>query len=218
MKRRIKKQLKEDEFVSGLGRFFEFAKAWRKELTYALVGIVVLAAIWGGIQILKSAQVRKESAVLGEIFALRADLAKNPQNASKLEAFTGRGKFGRVASIQLASHWIEQGDMAKAKSALAAIPSGTRDFYYYQAQDLKAQIAILQGAFDEAVSILKPIEEAKPKEYALDAVWYRHAEALEKKGDKAEALKLYKKVQDEYPQSYFGYDAGQKVRKLEAAD
>jgi hypothetical protein len=40
---------------------------------------------------------------------------------------------------------------------------------------------------------------------------------LEKKGDRAEALKVFKKIQEEYPQSYYGYDAGLRARKLEPA-
>jgi hypothetical protein len=51
----------------------------------------------------------------------------------------------------------------------------------------------------------------------LDAVLFRHAEALEKKGSIPEALIMYKKLQEEYAQTYYGYDASLRVRKLEGA-
>jgi predicted negative regulator of RcsB-dependent stress response len=217
MKREIKKKLKEDEFVDSFGWVVSFVQKWKKELTIAAVVIVGVAVLWAGAQVLNGAQNRKNSAALGEILALRNDLAKNPQNLSKLEALAQKGKFARVASAQLAAYWVEQGALDKAEKALAGASTGPRDFFYYQAQDLSGQIAVLKGEYDKAVKILQAIEDAKPKEYNLDAVLYHKAEALEKKGDTAGALALYKRIQTEYAQSYFGYDAGQKTRKLEAA-
>jgi predicted negative regulator of RcsB-dependent stress response len=217
MKREIKKKLKEDEFVDSFGWVVNFVQKWRKELTIAAVVIVGVAVLWAGAQVLNGAQNRKNSAALGEILALRNDLAKNPQNLSKLEALAQKGKFARVASAQLAAYWVEQGALDKAEKALAGASAGPRDFFYYQAQDLSGQIAVLKGEYDKAVKILQAVEDAKPKDFNLDAVLYHKAEALEKKGDAAGALALYKRIQTEYAQSYFGYDAGQKTRKLEAA-
>jgi predicted negative regulator of RcsB-dependent stress response len=217
MTREIKKKLKEDEFVDSFGWVVSFVQKWRKELTIAAAVIVGVAVLWAGAQVLNGAQNRKNSAALGEILALRNDLDKNPQNLSKLEALAQKGKFARVASAQLAAYWVEQGALDKAEKALAGASAGPRDFFYYQAQDLSGQIAVLKGEYDKAVKILQAVEDAKPKDFNLDAVLYHKAEALEKKGDAAGALALYKRIQTEYAQSYFGYDAGQKTRKLEAA-
>ena len=124
---------------------------------------------------------------------------------------------GRVASISLATYWMEQGQNDKALAALSAIEDTPKDFHYYQARDLAAQIALLKGDAAGALAILDTIEAAKPKDFNLDAVLFHKAEALEKKGDKAAALALFKKIQTDYAQSYFGYDAGLRVRKLESA-
>jgi predicted negative regulator of RcsB-dependent stress response len=217
MKREIKKKLKEDEFIDGFSWLVDFVQNWRKELIIAAAVVVGLAVLWTGAQVINGVQNRKNSAALGEIVALGADLGKNPQNLSKLEVLAQKGKFARVASAQLAAYWVEQGALDKAEKALAGVSGGTRDFFYYQAQDLAGQIAVLKGEYDRAVKILQAVEDAKPKDYNLDAVLYHKAEALEKKGDAAGALALYKRIQTEYAQSYYGYDAGQKTRKLEAA-
>jgi predicted negative regulator of RcsB-dependent stress response len=217
MKREIKKQLKEDEFVDGFSWLVDFIQKWKKEFIIAASAIIGLAVLWTGVQVLNGIQNRKDSAVLGEVLALRAGLANNPQNLSKLETLARKGKFARVAAAQLASYWVEQGDLNKAEKALAGIGAGPHDFFYYQAQDLAAQIALLKGDSGRAIKILQAIEEAKPKDYNLDAVLYHRAEALEKKGDAAGALALYKRIQTEYAQSYYGYDAGQKIRKLETS-
>ncbi|MCX6578343.1 MAG: tetratricopeptide repeat protein [Candidatus Aminicenantes bacterium] len=217
MKRKIKKQLKEDELVTGFQKFLEFAKTWQKEIIIFAVVVAVLAALYGSFQLIRAQQAKKESRRVGEILALRADLAKNPQNVAKLEQLGGTEKAARLAFISLATYWIEQGNLDKALASLAKIKDIPKDFFYYQAQDLTAQVEILKGRYDQAIQILKKIEEAKPKDYLLDVVLYHHAEALEKKGQPKEARDLYKKVQDEYAQTYFGYDASAKVKKLESA-
>jgi predicted negative regulator of RcsB-dependent stress response len=217
MKRKIKKQLKEDELVTGFQKFLEFAKTWQKEVIIFAVVVAVLAALYGSFQLIRAQQTKKESRRVGEILALRADLAKNPQNVAKLEQLGGTEKAARLAFISLATYWIEQGNLDKALASLAKIKDNPKDFFYYQAQDLTAQVEILKGRYDQAIQILKKIEEAKPKDYLLDVVLYHHAEALEKKGQPKEARDLYKKVQDEYAQTYFGYDASAKVKKLESA-
>ncbi len=216
MKRKIKKQLKEDELVTGFEKFLGFVRAWQKEVIISGIVVAVLAAFYGGVQLIKSQQARKESRRVAEILALRADLAKNPQDVAKLEQLAGTGKAGRLASISLATYWIEQGDWDKALASLAKVEASSKDFFYYQAQDLKAQVEILKGNYDQAIQILTKIEEAKPKDFLLDVILYHHAEALEKKGSLKEAQELYKKIQDEYAQTYFGYDASAKVRKLES--
>jgi predicted negative regulator of RcsB-dependent stress response len=217
MKREIKKKLKEDEFVHGFSWLVDWVEKWKKEVIIAVAVIVGLALLWTGVQVLNGIQNRKNSAVLGEILTLRADLAKNPQSLPKLEALAVKGKFARVAGAQLASYWIEQGALDKAEKALPGPSAGPRDFFYFQARDLAAQIAMLKGDYEGAIKILQAIEDLKPADYNLDAVLYHRAEAMEKKGDAAGALALYKKIQTDYAQSYYGYDAGQKVRKLEPA-
>ena len=217
MKRDIKKKLKEDEFVSGMNKFMHFVRTWEREILIAAAAAAAVLLLFLGFQFLKAQQVKKDSRTAGQILELRSGLAAKPENAAQLENLGGKGKFSRVSHISLATYWIEQGQLDKAQAALAKIKDETKDFFFYQALDLTAQIAILKGEYDKAIDLLKKIEADKPKDYLLDAVLFRRAEALEKKGDKTEALKLYKTLQADYAQSYFGYDASLKVKKLEAA-
>lgn len=217
MKRKIKRQLKEDELVTGFEKFLDFVKVWRKEVIIGVVVVAAVAALFGVFQLIQAQQRRTESRLVGEIQALRADLPKNPQNVAKLEQAGTKNKVGRLAYTNLATYWIEQGDLDKAKAALAKVKDNPKDFYYYQALDLAAQIDVLKGNYNQAIQAFKKIEDAKPKDYILDVVYFHHAEALEKKGNLKEARDLYKKVQDEFAQTYYGYDATAKVKKLEAA-
>lgn len=104
--------------------------------------------------------------------------------------------------------------MDKALDLLAKLSPGRKDLFYYQAQDLMAQIYIEQKNYDKAIDIYKKIEEENPKEYTLDVVLFKMAQAHEKKGEIKEALALYNRVKDEFPQTYYGYDASKKAEKL----
>lgn len=216
MKRTTKKQLKEDEFITDMNKFWDFAKKWRKEILIAAAALGAVVLLFLGFQFLKSQQTNRDSRELGRILELRGSLAKNPQNIAVLEQSAAKGKYARIAGLSLVTHWVEQGQLDKAQAALALIKDSPKDFFYYQARDLAAQVAILKGDYDGAIGILKKVEEEKPKDYTLDAVQFHHAEALEKKGSVVEALAMYKKLQEDYAQSYYGYDASLRARKLEA--
>jgi len=217
MKGKERHHLKEDELVHGMHWAAVFFRKWRTQIVLAGVVIVALGLVFAGFQVVRAQQAKSQSRALGEIQALRNDLPKVPENVAKLEALAGKGKYGRIASLSLATYWLELGQLDKAQAAVSAIQDSPRDFHYYQAKSLQAEIALLKNDPDAALAILNRIVEEKPKDYVLDAVLFRQAEALELKGNTVEALALFKKVQTDYPQSYFGYDASLKVTKLEGA-
>ena len=217
MKKVIKKQLKEDEFVSTMTKIMHFLQDRLKEILIGVGAVAVVALLYAGIRFIQVQQAKKESGLLSQILELRATMNSQPENLAELEKLSGNGKYARLGYVLLATYWVENDDLEKAKDSLGKVPSTPTDFIYYQARDLLAQVNALEKSYDQAITLFTEIEQANPKTYALDAVLFHKAEALEAKGDKPEALTLYKKLQEEYPQSYYGYDAGEKVRKIEAA-
>jgi len=217
MKKVIKKQLKEDEFVSTMTKIMHFFQVRIKEILVGIAAIAAVLLLYTGVRFIQAQQVKKESRLLSQLLELRSTMSSKPENLASLEKIAGRGKYARLGYVLLATHWVENNDLEKAKESLGKIPSAPKDFIYFQGQDLLAQINALQKNYDQAIAMFTEIEEAKPKAYSLDVVLFHKAEALEAKGDKPEALALYKKIQDEFPQSYFGYDAAEKARKIETA-
>ncbi len=211
----MKKRLKEDEFVSILTHMLNFAKKRMRELLFAAAGIVFIFLVIFILNIIKSQAIKKESRLLADILEISTQLKDSPDKVAELEALAGNGKFSRIAYLKLASYWIEQGDSEKAKSFLEKIQNNRKDITYYQGQDMLAQIYIREKEYDKAIEIYRSIEEADQKEYALDAVLFHLAEAYEGKGELDTALELYKRVQTDYSQTYFGFDASQKVTELE---
>ena len=215
MKRKFKRQLKEDEFVSTITKVVEFAQKRTRELVALATIIVIAVLVFVGVRLIKAQNIKKESRLLSDIITLHEELGEKPENVAKLENLAGKGKFSRVAYLFLSSHWVEKGDLDKAQETLKKASGGEKDLFYFQAQDLQAQIHIKRKEYDQAIEIYKKIKEESPDQYTLDAILFRQAEALEQKGETEEALALYKKVQEDFPQTFFGYDASQKVRKLE---
>jgi len=217
MKRVERHQLKEDEFVSGMNKFFDLMKTWERELLIGLGVLVLLVLVFLGINFLKNRGLRAESRVVGEIVSLRAELDAKPEYLPRLEKLAGPGKFARVAYIALATYWLEKGDLEKAENYASAVKTTRRDFVAYEAQDLLAQILVRKKDFGRALEIYAKIEKEKPSSYPLDAILFHKAEALELKGDALGALAVFKKLQEEYDQTYYGYEASLKVGRLENA-
>jgi predicted negative regulator of RcsB-dependent stress response len=211
----MKKRLKEDEFVSTLTKIYDFAKKRSRELLAGITVVVIILLVVLVSNAIKAQSVKKDSRLLADILEISSQLKDNPDKVTELEALAGNGKFSRIAYLKLASYWIEQGDSGKAKSYLENISNNKKDITYYQAQDMLAQIYIRDKEYDKAIAIYKTIEEEDQKEYILDAILFHMAEAHEGKGELDIALELYKRIQDEYSQTFFGMDASQKVRELE---
>lgn len=215
MKKIMRKQLKKDEFVSTINKIVNFAKKRTRELTAAVAVILFIILIFVGVRFIKAHNVKKESRLLTQILELDSELMDSSEKLAELEKLAGSGKFSRLAYTQLAVYFVEEGELDKAKAALEKMPKKKKDFFYYQAQDLLAQIHIKQKNYDRAIEIYKNIEEEKPKSYSLDVIFFHSAQAHEEKGELERALEIYKRIQDEFPNTYYGFDASQKVIKLE---
>lgn len=215
MKKKVKKQLKEDEFVHTIQRLFDFARERTRELIIAGVAVCLILAVVVAVKAIQAQSIKKESRILGEILDISGQLDDSPENVAELEQLAGDGKFSRVAYLKLSSYWVDKGDIQKAKSVLANITDRRKDLIYYQAQDMLGQIYVENGEFDKAIELYKEIEKENPEDYALDAVLFREAQAYEQKGELDSALELYKRIKDEFSQTFYGFDANKKVEELE---
>jgi len=216
MKRTERHHLKEDEIAHGLSWFFEFFKAWRREIFLAAGALALAALIFAGLTLVRAHALSVQSRVVGEVGDLADLVAEKPEKLADLEKLAGEKRYGRRAGLELARYWAERGDWAKAEAALGRLPGSAKDLLYYQAEDLKAQLALGKKDYDRAIGIYEAMRDEKPKVYPLDAVLFHLAECYELKGDTAEALTIYKKLQEGYTQSYYGYEASLKATRLGA--
>lgn len=215
MKRKFRKKLKEDELVTTVNKIFHFIQERTKKLMALVLGILFIVVIFAGMKFIKAKNKKSENRLLTQIINIHSDLNNKPENLARLEELAGDGKFSRLAYVLLATYWMENGDSDKARSFVEKIPETPKDFLYYQAKDLLAQIHFKRKEYDKSLEIYKKMEEESPKDYSMDVILFHRAEINEEKGDVEQALALYRRVQDEFPQTFYGYEASQKVGKLE---
>jgi predicted negative regulator of RcsB-dependent stress response len=214
MKRTTKKHLKEDKLQMTATNIVEFSREHTKEISIAGAGVAVLVLAFIVFQVIGVQQTKKENRILDQILTLSSEIRENPEKIAELEELAGKGRFSRIGYLELAKYWFEKEDFAKVTAYLDEMSKGKKDLVYYQAQDLMGQVYISQNDYDNAIALYGKLEEKNPKEYVLDAVLFHKAHAHEKKGETEEALVLYKRIQEEFSQTYFGYDASVKVLDL----
>lgn len=217
MKRTERHHIKEDGLAISLGKAARFLKDHEKDLRSIALGLAALLVVALAVMAVRGQTRARDNRIVTEILALSDGLEQKPENLGKIEKLAGPRGARRLAHLELATHWIETGDLAKAEAALKAIAPGGRDMLAYQARDLLGQLEIKRKAYDRAIALYKAIEAEKPASYPLDAVLFRRAQAHELKGEKKEALELFKKLQADYPGTYYGYEASMKASRLGSA-
>lgn len=217
MKRAERHHLKEDEMAHGLSRVIEFAKTWRREILLAAGALAVAVVVFAGLLALRAHARSVNSRVVGEVIELADAAAKDPAKLAELERLAGLKRYARRAGLELARLHAEKGDWDKAEAALDRITGPGKDLLHYQTEDLRAQIALKKKDYDRAIAIYKKMKDEKPRAYPQDAILFRLAECHELKGETAEALALYKSLQEQAAQSYYGYEASLKASRLGAA-
>ena len=215
MKKKVKKQLKTDEFANLMNKLWDFVRSNLREIKIGAVAVLVIVLIFVGIKTIQGIGAKKQSDVLGQVLALEEQLVENPEKLAELEALGGSGRFARLAYIKAATYSFENGNSAKALDLLRKFPSGRKDLVYYQAQDLLGQIFHELGQYDDALAVFEGMERAQPKDYAMDIVLYRKAQVLAARNDIDLAIETYTKLQADFPGSYYGYEASSEIQKLE---
>ena len=213
MKRTERHHLKGDGFVAGLNRLFLFAREWKKEMLTALGVVLILAAAYALLIVVQAQQAKRQSRILGDIIRVTEAEALDEAALEKLKELSGRGRYARVGYLHLAGYWLERGDLDQAESYAARISGSRRDLVSAQARVLQARIHVLRGEFDQALEIFRKLEREKPRGFPLDAVLFEYAETLEKTGEKSLADDLYRRLAEEYGQTFFGYEAMLKLNR-----
>lgn len=214
MKRAERHHLKEDEMAHGLSWLADFFNRYKREIMIVAGAVVFAAVVFAGLLIVRVHGRSVQSRAIGEVGDLAAAAVDKPEKLADLEKLAGKARTARLANLELARYWAERGDWAKAESFAGRIPDGREDLLHFQAEDLKAQIALGRQDFDKAIAIYKKAIDEKPEAYPVDALLFHLAESHELKGETQAAIELYKKLQAEHAQSYYGYEASLKAGRL----
>jgi len=215
MKRKDRRKLKSNELFDFFTRAYDLVKKRAKQIAIVIGAAAFVFLVFLVSRYIKAQNLQKQSQLLAQINDLNQEIYQDPERIDDLKELADKGKFTRMGYIYLAKYHIEKGEFDKALSALGNIPEAKKDIVYYQGQLLKAKIFYEKKELDSALEICQKIEEAQPRYLSLDIVLFKKAELLEEKGNKEKALEIYRNISEDYPQTYYGYQASQKVTQLE---
>jgi TolA-binding protein len=207
MKKELKKQIKEDELVSGVEHLAAWGRAHAREVKVGVVLALGVAVLVGSLAYLQSSRQA----------AARAALAA--------AAFDGIGRAypslreGQRAQYYAAVSRMKMGDRAEAEKQLSEVAK-VREGGALEPALARMALANLQrlsGALDKAAESYKAIADDPSFPLPRDYVLMTLALTLEDAHRLEEARVLYQRVSDEFPEGVYAPDARRRADYLKPA-
>jgi len=238
LKRELKKQIREDELLSGVEVAWRWFKQNEKLARSGLTAVVAVALLVGGFSFLRSKREHDASSAFEaamQVYStpLATEIQGGPPPAGVTPFKEARDKFtkaaaafdgversypsltvGRQARYYAALCRIELGDTAAARQALQVLAAGGPEIETSLAKLGLAEIDRRSGAVDKAVEAYRTLAEdaslALPRDYVLMML----ADTLEEARRTQEAATSYQSLYERYPDSVYAADAHRKAAYL----
>jgi hypothetical protein len=240
LKKDLKRQIKQDEFLSGIEKVVKFFEAHKEEVRVTTIALVVVGALAWGFAYVQGRRTREASDALSEALVTfetpvagqtpPADGAVNPPFPSAdvkfkkaAAGFDGVARRYSTQPIALRARYyaalcrIELGDFDTARKdleAIAAQKDGGGGLTSALARMALADLLKRRGHVEEAVEAYRALANDQglplPRDYAL----WNVATTLEEAGHPAEAAVAYRQLRDEFPSSVWATEAGRMASYL----
>lgn len=236
MKKSLKKQMKQDELVSGYASAGAWFGAHADQVKPMAIGVLVLAVALGGLLYFRSERAQEAQRAFDEAHDLFSGAVGKPEEgavaASKdekfkkaLAAFQGvADRYGSLAVGPRARYYsalceIELGEREKAESILRELAERQRagEAGPGLAELALARIEQAPGKSDQAIARYGKLVDQQSKELPRDYVLMSLATALEDAGRFSEAAANFRRVVDEMPASPFADEARSRADYLKLA-
>jgi hypothetical protein len=241
LKKELKRQIREDEFKSGVEHAIEWVRAHSDQVRMALLVAVVAGGILLGLSTFRSQrQSSSEAAFAAALETFQAPVEGELGEGSERPATvfpTSEEKFKKAAASfdGVARQWpslaagrraryyaalcrVELGDLANARTALADL-AGRRDEAPLEAALARMALADVDqrsGDVEKAVDAYRQMADDStlplPRDYAL----MRLASTLENARRGPEAGASYRRLVEEFPQSVYAPEARRRMEHLQA--
>jgi TolA-binding protein len=243
MKKELKKQIKEDELVSGVEHLAAWGRAHAREVKVGVVLALGVAVLVGSLAYLQSSrQAAARAALAAALEGFEAPVASElPPGAPKPQgpvfatteekfrkaaaAFDGIGRAypslreGQRAQYYAAVSRMKMGDRAEAEKQLSEVAK-VREGGALEPALARMALANLQrlsGALDKAAESYKAIADDPSFPLPRDYVLMTLALTLEDAHRLEEARVLYQRVSDEFPEGVYAPDARRRADYLKPA-
>jgi len=244
MKRTERHRLKENELAHTLARVNDALSKSGREIGFAIVGLLVVAAVSGGYFIWRGRTEAAGGALLAEALTIAeapvvppapppqpgATPPAPPPNSypteqAKLEAALPKfldvvGRYpstdaGLTARYQAACILAELGRAAEAQVKYQEVIDRDSSGIYGQMARLGlANLEVAGGQFDRAITIYKELTADRETRLPLDGILMQLGHAYARAGKTSDARQTFTRVVDEFPQSLYAPQAKQELAKL----
>lgn len=238
MKKELRRQIKEDEFATGVAKASEWARlhAGELKLTAGIVAAIVLG--WAGLSYLQGNRTREAEKAFAEGFeTFQASVGPAPEGvpstaprfatasekyqkaAAAFDALAAKYPSlptGKRARYYAALSRLELGELDAAEKALTEI-AAHRDAEVLEPALARLALADLyarRGQADQAVEAYRKLLDEPASGLPKDHVLMRLAAALEDSKKTAEAGASYKRLSEEYPESIYAGEARRRAEYL----
>jgi len=236
VKKALRKQIKQDELVSGYASAGAWLHSHADQAKTVAIGAVVLALALGGLLYFRGERVQESQRAFDEAHALFSGTVGKPEDggvaASKEEKFNkalaafqgvaeryGSLTAGRRARYYSALCALELGEKQKAETILRDL-AGRAQAGAIGTELAELSLARLEaapGTFDQAIARYSKLADEKSTGYPRDYVLMSLAAAYEQAGRLAEAAATFRRIVEELPASPFANDARTRAEYLKLA-
>ncbi|MBN2369056.1 MAG: tetratricopeptide repeat protein [Vicinamibacteria bacterium] len=241
MKKALKKQIKQDEFVTTFERAHAWMRSHVEETRATMIGAVILAGVIGGLAYYRADRQRSAAHAFGEAVEIfeapvRSDPSEGAGMTSGLSFASNAEKYNRAMTAfdgiveRYAS--LPQGQRARYFAALSRIELNRLDEAAKALEEIAktksvdaglARLALAdlnqrRGETDRAVDAYKLLLAEQDSAVPRDHVLMRLAAALEDAGRTDEAAETYRRVTLDNPQSAYSSEAERRADFLVAKD
>lgn len=218
MKKKEKEHLKADPFVNFVEKAVAFMKNNRRPLLAGTAVVVLIALILLAVFLFRNLSSSGENKLYAEAFRVSRDGKMTvEQKIARLQDMKFRNGISASGRLFLAALFYEQGDLAKAESALLAMPKSRVALLNDEKQVLYAQVLAANGKGSEAEAVLNRLLSEKKTVMAREIILLQLAKMQIKSQRNAEAAAVLKRILSEHGNTPGAMEAQNLLATVEAA-
>lgn len=214
MKKKERAHLKEDPFQVFIQKVLDILGKYKREIVIGLAAGAAIVLIILVVVFIKSGSVASENRLYAEALSIKNndDLGVD-QKIEQLSKLDSKSGISSSSKLFLAALYFEKGDLEKSKEVLDDLSSSSK-LIDGEKELLEAEILNASDKQQEALGLLNKLLADPKSEVAKDYVLLRMAKIQVKTGQNETAVTNLNKLVDDYPQSYYSYEAKALLSKL----
>lgn len=208
MKKKERHHLKEDPFQVFIQHVLELLGKYKQEIYIGVGAVLLLIVVVVVIGLFRASSVSSENKIYSQAVNIKNnDTLTTDQKIEQLGKLEPGSGVSASVKLFLAALYFEKGEIQKADETLKSFSGSSSDLINSEKKMLEAEVLNASGKAPEALNLLNSMLSDSKNQIAKDFILLRMAKIQAKTGQKDAALTNLDKIMEEYPQSYYSYEA-----------